>query len=126
METGYEFRNMSLSRRQLLSQKIRGIYPDRCPVIILMPASIKHLTLTKVKYLAPTDITIAKFLIELKKFCLSNRSGPNELIKSDETIYLSAKDQILPMSTLILSIDTNYRDVDGFVYISVHIENTFG
>ena len=126
METGYDFRNMSLSRRQLLSQKIRGIYPDRVPVIVLMPASIKHLTLTKTKYISPNDITIAKFLIELKKFCLSNRSGSNGLIKSDETIYLSAKNQILPMSTLLSSIDTTYRDVDGFVYISVHLENTFG
>lgn len=98
------------------------MYPDRVAAVVLMSPTVKHLKVTKCKFLTPKDITIAKFLLEVRRFCEKDgaKLGPTE------AIFLSVNGQILPVSTLINEIHRKYVDPDGFIYFTVNVENTFG
>ena len=107
----------SLESRQGVSHKMRTAHPDRVPIIVI-PKS-PQLQLDTNKFLVPADITLSKFLLELRRHI--------KALSSHSAIYLGLEDGSLPsVMTQISLLDAKHRNVDGFLYLTICEENTFG
>lgn len=97
--------------------RIRKKYSDRVPIIceVYDPKTIQ---LTKSKYLTPLDITVGQFLYMMRK---------KVQLDPSESVYLFTAKNTLPMiSMTIKELDRLYKNDDGFLYILLSIESTFG
>lgn len=109
----------SFEHRQKVSEKMRKEQPTRVPIIINRDSKNKTLKLDVNKFLTPADITLSKFLLELRRHIKS--------ISSNTAIYLILENGTLPsLSSLIGTLDTKHRNADGFLYFTCCEENTFG
>lgn len=96
--------------RKEVAGKIREQYPDRYPVIVeIDPKAANTLIITKKKFLAPGDIPLNKFMLEVRKVIRMGRQDPlavmvenGHMVSGDSTIgYLY----------------NQFKDPDGFLYI---------
>ena len=102
------------------STQIRVKYPDRIPVICEKNTSIKKNTLNqlyKKKYLVPMDFSLAQFMFLIRK---------NIKIAPNEAIFLCIGHIIPPTNSQFIYLYEQYRDADGFLYVTYTAENTFG
>ena len=108
----------SFDKRVELSKRLLQQHPNRVPIIV--ESISKKLSLNKDKYLVPGDSTIGSFLGEIRK---------NAIINSQEAIFLfggKSGNILMPATNTMDQIYERYKDDDGFLYIRVAIENTFG
>jgi GABA(A) receptor-associated protein len=96
--------------------RIMAKYPDRIP-IICERGSCEVPELDRSKYLVPRSLSMAEFL-----YVIRSRLKLSPAI----SIYLFAQDHIAPGSQLIGQVYETHADMDGYLYISYHGENTFG
>ena len=96
--------------RKEVAFKIREQYQDRVPVIVQLDRrAIKILIIEKKKFLAPTDIPLCKFMIEVRKVIQTSRQAPLAvMVESGEMV--SGNDT---MGVLY----ERFKDPDGFLYI---------
>jgi len=114
---------LTTEKRVQLSNKIRAMYPDRLPIIVEKAPNSQVPEITKKKFLAPSDMTVAKFLIEIKKQLHPLGSYEN----SNLAIFMFVDKTVLPPSSHLMSqIYEKHRDADGFLYVTYSGENTFG
>ena len=99
--------------RKCESSKLLQKYNNKIPIII----NVSDIKLSDYKFLVPNDLTIQDFMFILRKKVKLN---------PEESIYLFINNNIPPMKCLISEIYKTYVDSDGFLYISLHKENTFG
>lgn len=97
------------------SNRIKENFPDKIPIVLIIDNKIKNIT--KTKYLIPSSLNIA----QLQK-CIRNFIK----IKSHEAIFLFINNKLVPSTTLMQEIYDTYKDPDGFLYINVALESTFG
>ncbi|KYR03022.1 MAP1-LC3 domain-containing protein [Tieghemostelium lacteum] len=113
----------NLEKRKQLSAKIRNRYRDRIPIIVERAANSDIPDLNKKKYLAQSEMTLEKFITEIRKH-FSEETKTNV---SKVALFLFVnKSNLPPSSTLISTIYEKYKDEDGFLYITYSGENTFG
>ena len=115
---GNSFKNEhKFEKRVELCTRLRTQYPDRIPVIIDTNDK-KSIEINRKKYLTPVDISIAAFLNEIRK---------QAKIKPEEAIFLFFGNGVLaPTAYTMSQAYDKYKDEDGFLYITVALENTFG
>jgi GABA(A) receptor-associated protein len=89
-------------------------YPNRIPIIL---ESFGKLIIEKSKYLVPGDITVAQFLIVLRR---------RIILHSHEGLYLFVNNTLISGNTLLSTIYDKHVDEDLFLYFVVSLENTFG
>jgi GABA(A) receptor-associated protein len=94
--------------------RLRTKYPDRVPVIVLFD---KDILSDKKKFLVPKHLTVGQFLHVIRK---------RVKISSEQALYMYCNNELPVHSKLISEIFTQYENEDGFLYVSVCIENTFG
>jgi GABA(A) receptor-associated protein len=108
----------TFSERVNLARKITDSHPDRIPIIVEKRKGTRIGDINKSKFLVPNDITIGKFIIEIRKHIE---------ITPEQAIYIFVGDGTIPQSsTLISHIYRQYKDNDGFLYMTYSGENTFG
>lgn len=111
----------SFSQRQTESGRIRQKYPDRVPIICekAKMCSDKAITnLDKRKYLVPKDLKLADFMYVIRK---------RMKLSPEKSIFLFLGDNNLaPCSALLGVLYEEYKDDDGFLYITYNGESTFG
>ncbi|XP_023685213.1 microtubule-associated protein 1 light chain 3 gamma [Paramormyrops kingsleyae] len=98
---------------------IRSKFPNKLPVIVERYVREKHLPLLdKTKFLVPFELTMGQFLSLLRsKIDLS----------PTQTLYLMLSDHSMScMSASMGEIYTQYRDPDGFLYITYTSQDMFG
>lgn len=107
------------SERKNESERIRGKYPDRIPIICEKSARNGSLLpdLDKSKYLVPHDLTIGQFMYVIRK---------RLKLDASEALYLFANGHIMTCSNTVGMAYDNYRDQDGFLYFKYSKESTFG
>lgn len=101
------------------STKLKDRYPDWIPVIC-EPAARCKLEIkpsVKTKYMVPKDITIGKFLIDLRR---------QVKLSPEQAMYIFVNKTIPPTSTLMISIYDKFHSTDGFLYLEYTGENFFG
>ncbi len=102
------------------SSRMLKKYPSRRPIIC--DRSSHHNkdipTLDKRKYLVPDDCTIGDFMYVIRK---------RIKIPPEKSIFLFIADMnMVPISKTINEVYDEYKDDDGFLYITFAGESTFG
>jgi len=109
-----QFRKQKLEERIKVSQKILLKYPERVPIIVDCK---KEINLDKNKYIVPNDLTIGQFMYILKK---------RINISDKQSIFLLCNNQLITNTECINILYEKQKDYDGFLYIIITLENTFG
>jgi len=105
-------------KRCHLSQKILQSYHDRVPVIVEKSPNSDIPDIQRKKFLAPAEINISKFQMEIRKHIA---------IPPEKTIFLYVGNNVLPQqSATMAQIYNQYRDEDGFLYVVYSGESVFG
>ena len=100
------------------SSNIRAIYPDRLPVIVEISESSTNIPdLNKKKYLVPKDITMGHLISVVRSRI---NLGP------DFAIFAFVNEQVICLSTQINAVYNDHKYKDGFLYVLLTSENTFG
>lgn len=97
------------------SNRIKESFPEKIPIILVLDHRI--LNVNKVKYLIPSTFN----MLQLQK-CIRNFVK----VKSHEAIFLFINNKLIPNTTLLNEVCETHKDPDGFLYINVALESTFG
>jgi GABA(A) receptor-associated protein len=108
---------MCPEKRKEVADRIKSKYPDRIPVIVEKAPKSDAPDIDKKKYLVPADITVGKFVFEIRK---------HMKLSPEKAIFLFVNNTLPPTADLIANIYERYKDEDGFLYITYSGENTFG
>ncbi|XP_063058249.1 microtubule-associated proteins 1A/1B light chain 3C [Engraulis encrasicolus] len=98
---------------------IRNKFPTKVPVIIEKYQKEKYLpTLGKTKFLVPQELTMTQFVTILR-----NRMT----LMPTQAFYLLLHNQGIPSMSLTMSqVYKDYRDEDGFLYMTYASQEMFG
>lgn len=105
----------SLDQRKSESFKILQKYPGRVPVILSHDEN--EFYLDKSKYLLPSDLTIGQFMYVLRQ---------RIKLDSAKSIFIFLEKTIPPTNAIISDIYSKHHNFDGFLYLIIKGENTFG
>ena len=114
-------KSFTLETRKSESARILEKYSDKLPVIVNRGSKTNIQDINKKKFLVPTDLTVAQFSTVIRK-----------RIKLDESqaMFLFIKSEnkdILPVQSSSMGIIYDqYKNEDGFLYITYAGENVFG
>ena len=98
---------------------IKQQYPGYIPIIVRTRKNDKGIVLTKSKFLVTNEITLAQFLVILRKKISD--------INSTESIFLLIDNTMAPVTLTMASIYKEKKDKDtDMLFITVCKENTFG
>jgi len=106
-----------LDKRLNESQRILLKYPDRIPIIAELQKETPGFRLDKKKYLVPHDLTVGQFVYILRK---------RIKLEAESAIYLFINNTLPPASSLLSQLYKEHKNQDGFLYITVTQEATFG
>lgn len=99
------------------SERIRQKYPDRIPVICEKAEKSDIGNIDKKKYLVPADLTVGQFIYVIRK---------RIKLTPEKALFTFVNDVLPPTASLMSAIYEQYKDEDGFLYITYSGENTFG
>ena len=110
-------RKLTLEERKAECHKIQQKYTDRIPTIIIRsrPTDFPHLENSK--FLIPKDLTVGHFIYVLRT---------KIQLKSKEAIFIFVNGVVPSNTILINNIYDKYKSEDGFLYLTITSENTFG
>lgn len=108
-----------LEARQASAVSLRANHPDRVPVIVEKRVGDESLPdIDKKKFLVPVDLTIGQFVYVIRK---------RIKLTPEQAIFLFVNKGTLPPTVAALqAVYDQYKDEDGFLYMTYSGENTFG
>ena len=107
----------SFKDRCIESNRIMVKYLTRVPVICERSSRCDGPLLDKNKYLVPQDLTLRQFIFVIRK---------RLKLTPEKTIFLFIGNKVPQNSQLLSEAYEEYKDDDGFLYITYSFENTFG
>jgi len=118
-DNGFDFKQKySFEKRCKESINIKKKYPTRCPIICDVIDDPTPLKLDKKKYLVPYELTVGQFLFVIRK---------HMNISQETAIFIFTSNGMLPpASESMQQLYNKYVDEDGFLYLSISSEKTFG
>ena len=112
------FKNrFDFNKRKAESCRIKKKYKDRLPVIVEISEDSKDLVIDKHKYLCPKNLTCGQLIHVIRK---------RIDIKSSEALYMFCNNELPEASKLVSQLYQKFADDDGFLYIIISKEKTFG
>eukprot|EP01103_Thecamoeba_quadrilineata_P015450 TRINITY_DN4895_c0_g1_i1.p1 TRINITY_DN4895_c0_g1~~TRINITY_DN4895_c0_g1_i1.p1 ORF type:complete len:124 (+),score=21.79 TRINITY_DN4895_c0_g1_i1:55-426(+) len=108
----------SLEVRKQFAQKILTEHPQRFPVIVEKDAESDAPPIEKEKFLVPQDITVGKFIYEIR--------SKMKNLGAEKSIFIYVNESLPPSAALMLNVYSKHKDPDGFLYVKYSGENTFG
>jgi len=109
--------SLSLKERQEEAKRIRTKYPERVPVIVEQSRGSSLQELGNKKYMVPHDITVGQFIYVIRK---------RIRLSADKSMFVFVRDVLPPTAALMSSVYDEFRDADGFLYVTYSEESTFG
>jgi GABA(A) receptor-associated protein len=97
--------------------RIRQKYPDRIPIVVEKHNDSNIKDIDKHKYLVPKDLSVGQFIFIIRK---------RLVLTPEKALFIFVNNTLPPTSSEIGQIYTQYKDPDGFLYITYSGENTFG
>jgi len=122
------FRNQtSKEERKTRSEKLKSTHPDRVPVVITYDET--ELSLKKDRYLIPRSFTTATVRTIIRKNL--DTSDPKRcLVAQDALFYFlensDGSQSILAPNELMSLVAKTFTHDDGFLYLHIRKEATFG
>lgn len=103
-------------RRKAESERIMEKYPNRVPIIVEI-APGNDIQLEKYKYLCPGDLTNGQFMYVIRK---------RTQLASEQALFLFVNNTLPATADMMSIIYKDHKDKDGFLYITISLESTFG
>ena len=100
-----------------MAERVKAKYSDRIPVIVEKAPNTDAPDIDKKKYLVPFDITVGKFVFEVRR---------HMRLQPDKAIFLFVGKVVPPTGAVISTIYEKHKDEDGFLYFTYSGESTFG
>ncbi|XP_030469643.1 autophagy-related protein 8B-like isoform X1 [Syzygium oleosum] len=107
----------SFEMRRAEAARIREKYPDRIPVIVERADRSNVSDIDKRKYLVPADITAGQLVYVVRKRVKLN---------PEKALFIFVKNTLPPTASLMSAIYEEFKDEDGFLYLTYSGENSFG
>ncbi|XP_047561735.1 microtubule-associated proteins 1A/1B light chain 3C [Lutra lutra] len=109
----------SLATRQEEVAGIRAKFPNKIPVIVERYPGEKFLPLLdKTKFLVPQELTMTQFLSVIRS---------RLVLGATEAFYLLVNNKsLVSMSVTMAEVYRDYKDEDGFVYVTYASQEMFG
>ena len=112
----------SFEHRQQEASRVRSKYPDRIPIIVEKMQNANHSDTTvpnikKNKFLVPSSFTMGELMFSIRK---------QIKLPSDKAMFIFVQKNLMPNSKMVSSVYEEYKDDDGFVYLTYCGESTFG
>ena len=104
-------------KRKSEATRIKKQYSDRIPVIVEQGTESKLPPLDKKKYLVPGDITVGQFIFVIRK---------RIRLRPEEAIFMFVNNCLPATASLMSKLYHEHKDEDGFLYITISGESTFG
>jgi len=109
----------TLEERKTETEKIRKKHEERYPLIVERSPKTDLPEMEKKKFLVPGDITVGQFILTAIRKHLS--------LTSEKALFIFVNDNVIPQTAAqIKEVYDQYKDEDGFLYITYAGENTFG
>ena len=121
MKTVGTFKNeYTFEKRVEESKRILDLYPDRIPTIVETPKSsdMKINGKEKSKFLFPRSYDIGKTLCAIRKRIQN--------LNESQALFLLVNNQMYGNACELSTVYDEHKDKDGFLYIVISLENTFG
>ena len=113
------------TERRREAERIKRKYDNRVPVIAECAKGSSLPEIDKKKYLVPSDLTVAQFQYVIRKRI--QLDADQAIFIFVETMEKGRKTHTLPpTSDSMLSTYNQYKDDDGFLYVTYHGDSTFG
>lgn len=111
-------KKFSFADRKKESKRIKEKYPDRIPIIVEHSKSSSDFpTIDKQKYLVPNDLSVGQFSYVIRK---------RIKLPSEKAMFLMINNKMPPTNDYISNVYEKDSDEDGFLYVSIAGESTFG
>jgi GABA(A) receptor-associated protein len=110
-------KKFTFEKRCEVASRIRKKFPNRLPVIVERSKGSDAPEISKHKFLVPADITVGKFVYEIRK---------HMKLSPEKAIFLFVQDILPPTAALMSRIYEHYKDDDGFLYVMYQSESSFG
>lgn len=107
----------SLEKRKNTATMMLEKHPNKIPVIIVLSPDIRKKN-TYLKYLISNDLSSSYVMTLVRR---------NINMSSEKAIFLLSENGTLLVGTNeMINIYNSHKNEDGYLYISVYLENTFG
>ncbi|CAM6065538.1 unnamed protein product [Sphagnum tenellum] len=110
-------RTHTAEERAAEAARMRLKYPDRIPVIVEKASHTDMPDMDKNKFLVPEEVTVGQFVHII---------GKRLHLRAGQALFVFVGNVLPPTASLLASIYHEYKDADGFLYISYSGEKTFG
>ena len=107
----------TFENRKQESERVKGKYVNRIPIIILKDKRSTMADIDKNKFLVPKDMTITQFMYIVRK---------RINIKPEEALFVLVNGGLINGNKLMGDIYEIKKNDDGFLYMTYTSENTFG
>lgn len=104
-------------KRKIESSNIRAKYPDRIPVIVEKAHKSDMNLIDKNKYLVPDSLTVGQFVYIIRR---------RLKLPPEKAIFIYVRQHIPPGTAMMSTVYEDYKDKDGFLYMTYTGENVFG
>ena len=111
-------KNVTFDERKLKASIILKQHPDRIPVVVECSEELQSIhPLKKNKFIVPFELTLAQFLFVIRK---------HMKLDPEYAIFVFINNKLHPVTSLVGTIYAQEKDEDGFMYMDVFQESTFG
>jgi GABA(A) receptor-associated protein len=119
VKVDYEFKTLhSFDKRKKQSALIRTKYMDIIPIIVEKAGTRDVPDISSTKILVDKNITVDKFLFQIRKQLQINHT---------QAMFLFINNKVIPSnSDRMETLYQEHMDSDGFLYITYCLENVFG
>ncbi|KAG0669111.1 ubiquitin-like protein atg8 [Maudiozyma exigua] len=107
----------NFEKRKEESERITKKFNNRIPLICEKVEKSDIPDIDKRKYLVPDDLTVGQFIYVIRK---------RIELPPEKAIFIFVNDTLPPTASLMSAIYEQYKDKDGFLYVTYAGENTFG
>jgi GABA(A) receptor-associated protein len=109
---------VSLDDRKISAERIISQHRDRVPVVVECSEQLqKEHPLNKNKFAVPYELTLAQFMFVIRK---------HMKLEPEYAIFAFINNRLHPTTTPIGTIYAQEKTDDGFMYIDIFQESTFG
>ena len=110
----FKIRN-DFDRRRQVSTKIQMTYSDRVGVVVITKDVGEH----PIPYVVGREMTVAKFLHKMREQALNH-------VRGSDALFLMVDNVLCSPSTSLGNLYDAKHDSDGFLYVTLSKESTFG
>jgi GABA(A) receptor-associated protein len=111
-------KTVPFDERKLKASLILKQHPERIPVVVECSETLQAIhPLKKNKFIVPHDLTLAQFMFVIRK---------HMKLEPEYAIFVFINNRLHPTTTPIGIIYAQEKDEDGFMYLDVFQESTFG